>query len=118
MQVIRKREEEIATGQSNNYNDFLGSLMKAYHETDKTKSISVDDLIDECKTFYFAGHESTTSSLTWTLFLLATHTEWQDKARAEVVELIGQQNPTADSITKLKNVSKPCANFINHISSS
>ncbi|XVF85762.1 hypothetical protein PTKIN_Ptkin17bG0143200 [Pterospermum kingtungense] len=106
MQMIRKREEDTATGQSNNYNDFLGSLMKAHHDADKTKSISIDDLIDECKTFYFAGHETTASSLTWTIFLLATHTEWQDKARAEVLELIGRRNPTADTITKLKNINK------------
>ncbi|XP_022734223.1 cytochrome P450 CYP749A22-like [Durio zibethinus] len=102
-QMIRKREVTV-TGESDSSNDFLGLLMKAYHDTDKTKSISVDDLIDECKTFYFAGHETTTSSLTWTLFLLAMHTEWQDKARMEVLDLIGQQNPTLDSISKLKTI--------------
>ncbi|OMO72124.1 Cytochrome P450 [Corchorus olitorius] len=107
-QMIRKREETETgqTGQFSNPNDFLGLLMKAYHDPDKTKSISVDDLIDECKTFYFAGHETTASSLTWTLLLLAMDTEWQDKARNEVVELIGQQIPTPDNIGKLKIVRK------------
>ncbi|XWS23055.1 hypothetical protein CRYUN_Cryun29cG0088800 [Craigia yunnanensis] len=102
-QMIRKREE-TATGESDSYNDFLGLLMKAYHDTDKIKSISVDDLIDECKTFYLAGHETTTSSLTWTFLLLAMYTEWQDKARMEVLELIGLKSPNPDSIAKLKTI--------------
>ncbi|XVE91671.1 hypothetical protein REPUB_Repub01dG0030700 [Reevesia pubescens] len=104
IRVIKKREKELVTGELDSYDDFLSLLMKAYHDTDKTKSISLDDLIGECKTFYLAGHETTTSSLTWTILLLAIHTEWQDKARIEVLELIGQENPTADSITKFKTI--------------
>jgi PHYB activation tagged suppressor 1 len=87
--------------------DFLGLLLKAYHENDKTKKISIDDLIDECKTFYVAGHETTTSSLTWTLLFLAIHTDWQNRAREEVLQIFGQQNPCPDSIGRLKTVSIP-----------
>ncbi|OVA04879.1 Cytochrome P450 [Macleaya cordata] len=68
------------------------------HEADESKRISIEDMIDECKTFYFAGHETTTSLLTWTCLLLAIHTDWQDKATREVIELLGQKNPTPDDI--------------------
>ena len=68
----------------------------------------MDDIIDECKTFYFAGHETTTGLLSWTAFLLAINTDWQDKARKEATELFGGRAPTSDdtNIARLKTVSK------------
>ncbi|MCL7024824.1 hypothetical protein MKW94_009191 [Papaver nudicaule] len=107
--LIKKREEKVNRGElEGGYgNDYLGILVKAYHESDDSKKISVDDLIDECKTFYVAGHETTTSLLTWTCLLLAIHPEWQDKARKEVFELLGENKITADDnfLGKLKIVS-------------
>lgn len=108
IKMIKKREEKRMMGEPDSYgSDFLGLLLKAYHSNDKSKKISVDDLIDECKTFYVAGQETSSSSLTWTVLLLAIHTDWQDKAREEVLQLFGQQNPSPDSIGRLKTVSKP-----------
>lgn len=108
LKVIKRREEVMVGTEPDGYgSDFLGLLLKAYHENDKTKKISIDDLIDECKTFYVAGHETTTSSLTWTLLFLAIHTDWQNRAREEVLQIFGQQNPCPDSIGRLKTVSIP-----------
>ncbi|KAL5828588.1 hypothetical protein ACOSQ3_018056 [Xanthoceras sorbifolium] len=103
IKMIKKREEKVKMGKLDN--DFLGSLLQAYHDTDKTKKISIDDMIDECKTFYIGGHETTTSLLTWTILLLAIHTDWQEKVRKEVLELFGKQNPKPDSIGRLKTMS-------------
>ncbi|KAI3953674.1 hypothetical protein MKW98_017498, partial [Papaver atlanticum] len=107
--LIKTREEKVKRGElEGGYgNDYLGVLVKAFHESDDNKKISVDDMVDECKTFYFAGHETTTSLLTWTCLLLAIHTEWQDKARKEVFELLGENKITADDnfLGKLKIVS-------------
>ncbi|XP_021619713.1 cytochrome P450 CYP749A22 isoform X2 [Manihot esculenta] len=104
--MVKKREEAAMMGELDSYgNDFLGLLVQAYNEEDKNMKISIDDLIDECKNFYVAGQETTASSLTWLVFLLAIHTDWQDKARKEVLQLFGQQNPTADGVAKLKTMS-------------
>ncbi|KAL5854173.1 hypothetical protein ACOSQ4_003975 [Xanthoceras sorbifolium] len=104
--MIKKREENVKTGEVENYgNDYLGGLMKAYHNTDETQKISLQDLIDECKTFYFSGYESTTSLLCWATLLLATNLDWQDKARQEVIDLFGQQSPSPDNVSKLKIMS-------------
>ncbi|KAF2298908.1 hypothetical protein GH714_029042 [Hevea brasiliensis] len=103
LNMIKKREESVITGRLESYgNDFLGLLVKANHDADKRMKLSVDDVIDECKTFYVGGHETTTSLLAWTVLLLAIHMDWQDKARKEVVELFGKQNPTPDGISRLK----------------
>ncbi|KAK8936860.1 Cytochrome P450 734A6 [Platanthera zijinensis] len=49
--------------------------------------ISVTDIVEECKTFFFAGKQTTTNLLTWTTVLLGMHPEWQDRARHEVLLL-------------------------------
>ncbi|CAL4998859.1 unnamed protein product [Urochloa decumbens] len=58
-------------------------------------------IVDECKTFFFAGHETSALLLTWAIMLLATNPSWQDKARAEVAAVCGNAPPTADHLPKL-----------------
>ena len=106
-EIIKKREEKVMNGDENSYGvDFLGVLLKAHHDADEKQRISVDEMVDECKTFYFAGQETTNSLLTWTVFLLAVHTDWQEEARKEVLELFGKQKPKPDGVSKLKSVRK------------
>ncbi|XP_058009939.1 cytochrome P450 CYP749A22-like isoform X2 [Hevea brasiliensis] len=104
--MMKRREEAAIMGQSSGGfgSDFLGLLLKEHHDDNSDRIISVEDVIDECKTFYVAGHETTSSSITWTLLLLAIHIDWQDKARKEVLELFGQQNPTPDGLARLKTM--------------
>ncbi|KAK1389851.1 Cytochrome P450, E-class, group I [Heracleum sosnowskyi] len=103
--MINKREREISGAMESMIGgDFLGSLLEANHDKDVSKRILMQDMVDECKTFYFAGHETTTSLLGWTILLLSTNKHWQERARNEVVELFGQKNPTSDGIARLKNM--------------
>nr|AZZ89574.1 cytochrome P450 monooxygenase [Lagerstroemia speciosa] len=105
IRIIKKREEQIATGELDGFgNDFLGLLVQAFLEEDRSKRITINDLVDECKTFYVAGQETTSTLLTWALFLLAIHTDWQEQARNEVLNVFGQQDPSYDDTTKLKTM--------------
>ncbi|KAH6798678.1 hypothetical protein C2S51_035162 [Perilla frutescens var. frutescens] len=104
LSLVRKREEDmVRTRQPHNFgNDFLGSLMKVNHEHDPNIRISLDDIVDECKVFFIAGHDTTSSLLSWTAFLLSNYPDWQEKAREEVLRLFGQEKPTAEGISRLK----------------
>ncbi|XP_050373899.1 cytochrome P450 CYP749A22-like [Argentina anserina] len=107
LEIVKEREQKAMTksGEEKSFgSDFLGLLLKAHHDVDINQRITVDDLIDECKTFYFAGQETTNSLLAWTMFLLALHTDWQEKARKEVLHLFGKQTPNLDGISKLKTM--------------
>ncbi|KAL7149222.1 hypothetical protein ABFS83_05G025400 [Erythranthe nasuta] len=99
VRIITKRETEETSR-----NDFLGKLLETNNNNqNKNTKMSVEDIVDECKTFYFAGHETTTSLLAWTVLLLAINQEWQDKARNETIESFGQTtNPNPDNISRLK----------------
>ena len=88
----------------------LGMLL-AEMEKKKTRSgggelgYDTQTIVDECKTFFFAGHETSALLLTWAIMLLATNPSWQDKARAEVASVCGDAPPTADHLPKLTVVS-------------
>ncbi|XVE91667.1 hypothetical protein REPUB_Repub01dG0030300 [Reevesia pubescens] len=66
--------------------------------------LSTNDLVDECKTFYHAGQGTANSALAWAVLLLAMHPDWQDKARKEVIEIFGNQNPHSEGIGRLKTM--------------
>ncbi|GJN10904.1 hypothetical protein PR202_ga29046 [Eleusine coracana subsp. coracana] len=81
----------------------------APEEQGKTPALmSLDEIIDECKTFFFAGHDTTSHLLTWTSFLLSTHPEWQERLREEVRCEGGDDDDTVartgDALNKLKLV--------------
>lgn len=105
MEIIKAREEKFRNGETEGYgNDFLGLLVKAKNDPETSQSISVEDIVDECKTFYFAGHETTNVLLAWTMFLLALHKEWQEEARNEVLKVFGGNNPTLEGLPKLRTM--------------
>lgn len=88
--------------------DLLGLMMNANRKdlpgNEKKLSMNVGEMVDECKTFFFGGHETTSTLLTWTLLLLGTSIEWQEKAREEVMRVCGKGNPSQESIHNLKTV--------------
>ncbi|KAL6841745.1 hypothetical protein ACP4OV_028257 [Aristida adscensionis] len=103
MDIIKNR---LATKDTAGYgNDLLGLMLEACApEHGETPALSMDEIIDECKTFFFAGHDTTSHLLTWAMFLLSTHPEWQDRLREEVRRECAGQVPTGDELNKLRLV--------------
>lgn len=81
----------------------LAMLLAEMEKEKKAEQFSYDLqlVVDECKTFFFAGHDTSALLLTWALMLLATHPEWQDRARAEVARVCGEDPPSYDDLSKL-----------------
>ncbi|CAL9047255.1 unnamed protein product [Musa banksii] len=78
-------------------------MLEACHKPEG-QILSRDDIVDECKTFFFAGQDTTAQFVTWTMFLLSTNQNWQEKLREEVQRECGMQTPDADMLSKLKLV--------------
>ena len=108
LEIITKREKAIKDGKTNN-DDLLGLLLESNMNESKGNAklgLSTEDVIEECKLFYFAGMETTSVLLTWTLIVLSMHPEWQERAREEVLNHFGRAKPDFDSLSRLKTVSK------------
>ena len=98
LKAVQERKQE---GTRND--DVLQMILEA---GDLGKGPDVDRfIVDNFKTLYLAGYETAAVTVTWTLMLLATNPEWQDKARAEVLEVCGRQKPDPEMVRKLKIVS-------------
>ncbi|KAK7316578.1 hypothetical protein RJT34_00143 [Clitoria ternatea] len=48
--------------------------------------------------------ETTANLLTWTMVVLSMHQNWQEKARAEVLDICGKRQPDFEAINRLKTV--------------
>ncbi|KAK9089298.1 hypothetical protein Scep_028380 [Stephania cephalantha] len=107
--MIKKREEAIKLGGVCNQ-DLLSLLVESnLRESQENTNIknggmSVDDIVEESKVFYFAGRETTSDLLIWTLVLLSMHQEWQERAREEVLQAFGTNKPDFDGLNRLKIV--------------
>ncbi|KAL6592712.1 hypothetical protein ACP70R_049387 [Stipagrostis hirtigluma subsp. patula] len=106
--IIAKRENALRTGTATS-DDLLGLLLESNMEHcrgkgDSNAGITTDDVIGECKLFYFAGMETTSVLLTWTMVVLCMHPEWQDHARKEVLHVFGTGTPDYDGLSRLRIV--------------
>ncbi|XP_023637369.1 LOW QUALITY PROTEIN: cytochrome P450 714A2 [Capsella rubella] len=61
-------------------------------------------VVDNCKSIYFAGHDSTAVSVSWCLMLLALNPSWQIRIRDEILSSCKNGIPDAESIHNLKTV--------------
>jgi PHYB activation tagged suppressor 1 len=91
---------------SNGFRDLLGFMINANDKKKKAApAIPVEDMLEECKTFFFAGKQTTTNLLTWATVLLAMHPDWQERARQEVLAVCGADElPSKEHLPRLKTV--------------
>ncbi|EFJ22986.1 hypothetical protein SELMODRAFT_416039 [Selaginella moellendorffii] len=92
--------------------DLLALMLSAVEEDPGNKvqsskfKFTIQQLIEECQTFFFVGHETTLMLVTWAMMLLCLHPEWQDLARKEARQVLQESNRVvnADTLAKLKTV--------------
>ncbi|KAL5571485.1 hypothetical protein UlMin_021082 [Ulmus minor] len=101
--IERRRESDDSSCGSK---DLLGLMIQASKASPSSSNFTAHDIVEECKSFFFAGKQTTSNLLTWTTILLAMHPQWQVRARDELLRVCGARDiPTKDDVVKLKTLS-------------
>jgi cytochrome P450 len=91
--VARKREQPGG-------DDLLATLLEVRDEDGG--ALSDVDIVDELITFVLAGHETTSSALTWCWYLLAKHPRVEALLHAELDAELGARAPGLDDVARLR----------------
>uniref|UniRef100_A0A6I8Q703 Cytochrome P450 family 4 subfamily F member 22 n=1 Tax=Xenopus tropicalis TaxID=8364 RepID=A0A6I8Q703_XENTR len=78
--------EEWIKSKQGKTKDFIDILLLSKDEDGN--QLSDEDMRAEVDTFMFEGHDTTASGLSWILYNLACHPEYQEKCRKEITELL------------------------------
>jgi cytochrome P450 len=93
--IIRERRERATdTG------DLLSMLLMARDE-ETGEGMSDEQLRDEVLTILIAGHETGAAALAWVWYLLAGHSEVEQKLHAELERVLGGRTPTIEDLPSL-----------------
>ncbi|GJY68095.1 putative secologanin synthase [Tanacetum coccineum] len=105
MGIVDNRKKAIEVGEGNT-NDLLGILLESNSKETKEHGVgmSIEDVIEECKLFYIAGSETTSTLILWTMVCLSLHQEWQTKAREEIMQAFGTGELHFEGLKHLKIV--------------
>ena len=103
LKVVQRRKQASASTQ---HTDILQTILDSAENMSELCGESAElFIVDNFKNIFLAGYETAATSAVWTLMLLATNPDWQERARAEVLEICGGQNPNHDMARKMKIVS-------------
>ena len=79
-------------------------LLLESQDPETGRPISDERARDEVIGFFIAGHETVSSALTWTFYLLSQNTESWRRLKEEVDTVLGGRTPTVDDVPNLKYV--------------
>ena len=101
--VIRKligdlTTERLAAIEAGTAPDDLATKIMTTTDPETGDRFDVDEMIDQVSIFFLAGHETSASALAWTLYLMATNPEWQERVADEAKAL----NSDFSSVSRLK----------------
>ncbi|KAF4517606.1 hypothetical protein B566_EDAN002837 [Ephemera danica] len=118
IQVLQKRRNEMKTAPMEDTvtetdDDFgrrkkISFLDLLLNVAAKDPTLTEFDIRSEVDTFMFAGHDTTTYGMSWTVYYLSTNPEIQDHCLTELEEIFGtsDRDPTMTDLANMKYIER------------
>ncbi|MES2995361.1 MAG: cytochrome P450 [Verrucomicrobiota bacterium] len=100
-EIIRKRYEATQRGEPSDHKDILQSLLEVRDPQDGS-AFELEELVDQVAMLFLAGHETSASALSWSLFLIAKCPDIQERLHEETVRILGDEEPSFRHIPQHK----------------
>jgi cytochrome P450 len=81
--LLRERRQQARLDKSANKAQTGKDLLSLCFRYEEVASADEEELIDQMTTFLAAGHETISVGITWAIYMLCVHPEWQPILRAE-----------------------------------
>jgi cytochrome P450 len=106
--IVEARYEGYHARGDTQTRDILQSLIEVKHP-DTGVHFTCEQVMEQVSTIFLAGHETSASTMTWALYMLAECSHIQDRVRAEVTGVAGDVPMTAamlKDMSQLRNIFK------------
>lgn len=85
--LTEARQREIDAGTAP---DDLATKIMTTVDPETGARFTAQEMVDQVAIFFLAGHETSASALAWTLYLMATNPDWQDRLATEAQVMAGE----------------------------
>ncbi|OSD01334.1 PAH-inducible cytochrome P450 monooxygenase PC-PAH 4 [Trametes coccinea BRFM310] len=96
-QILREKRPEVDTEKRAHSKDILSILLKANASSDEKTRLTEEEILAQMYTLTLAGHETTATTLSFLLYELARHPEYQARMRQEILEARAQASARGKS---------------------
>lgn len=102
--IIKPRYEEVLSGNFEEKQDILSSLLQAI-DADSGQRFSFEEILDQVAMLFLAGHETSASSLTWAMYLLGLNEDIQEEAFLQIEKVLDGKDFDVQKIKELDFIS-------------
>ena len=99
--ITRLTEARVAAIAAGTAPDDLATRILTTPDPQTGQGFDAAEMVDQVAIFFLAGHETSASALGWTLYLLATHPDAQDRVAAEAQAVLAAGGPEFADLSRL-----------------
>ena len=119
LNMIRQKEGEGIDKMGRGEKDILGVMIEENRRNRENgiphEALNQEEMVNQIMTFLAAGHETTSTAVTWALYLLSVHPNIQERLRNEVQDLDLDNPPSFEKLELFKYLNNVCREVLRFI---